>query len=673
MLQHIARGLALAAALIVTTHARAQDPYQALRAYDGQNRQAQAAIQKAIQAAGQNRGALLSIETRLIGVIEDPGATMAGKRDACRFLWMVGSRKSVPALARMLTSAETADLAVYGLSRNPDPSAAAALRSALGRTSGSVRVGIVNALGNRADAASAPLLRRLATASDPILAEAATAALGKIGTPAALAALKALPVTNVAAGKAIVAAAYVLASKGSRDRAQAACLAVAHSRRSPVVRAAALICLTRLEPVLGARTAAAFLNAPDEYLAVVAARICGSTEDVRTRTTAISRFSTFAAPVQVALLAAWADHEQTAAAGVVLAALKATDPAVRGAAVRAAGRTAGSRAVAALAQIAAAGEGGDRDAAKWTLAAMPSKEADAGLARLVHSGAPEVRTALMAVLAERPTAESRALLLETARGSDANAASAALKGLTQVAEPADYPALIRILVGSRDDAVREAAREAVVAVSRLMPSEAAAADPILGSLNNASPEGRAAAMPALAEIGGEKALSALKDAAHSDNADLKQAAVGALADACSDRRALPILIDIAKNDPSKSIRIQSLRGAIRLAGSLDRVSSQERLGWLKSALDLAERPEEKRQAIGALRQCRVPEAVELAASYLGDADLSEDAASTIIALASRQDNRPGVRGPAVDAALDKVIATAGSDKLREEAKKLRGQ
>jgi HEAT repeat protein len=228
-------------------------------------------------------------------------------------------------------------------------------------------------------------------------------------------------------------------------------------------------------------------------------------------------------------------------------------------------------------------------------------------------------------------------------------------------------------VNARDEGVRDAAREAVVAVSRQMPNEAAAAAPLVEAMKSASDAGRIAVMPALAEIGGDSALAALETAARSDNPDLKQAAVGALSDACSDRRALPILIGLAKGDPSRSIRVQALRGYIRLAGSVDRVAPDERVAWLKSALDAAERPEEKRQAMGALRQCRVVSAVDVVAPYLDDADLFPDAAATIVALASKQDNRPGVQGPTVDAALDKIVSNAKDEKLREDARKLRGQ
>ncbi len=673
MTKCVFRALALAAMLAMAACALAQDdPYQALRSYDGQNRKAQITIQKAIQQAGQNPAAVAPIEAGLIGVISDPASTLAGKQDACRFLWIVGTKKCVPALARLLANAETADMARYALTRNPDPSASAALRAALAKASGDAKVGIVNALGARGDAGAVATLKGLAAGSDPVAAESAIAALGRADSEGAIAALKSLPVSSVLAGNALVRAADRLAAAGSKAKAEALYLSIANSKRPGIPRASALVGLAKLQSAAGTKAAISCLSTRDEYLAVVAARIAGSTASAA-GLPAINRFQTYAAPVKIALLAAWADRHAGAATGMALAALKVEDAGVRRAAIKSAGRIAGAQAVAPLAQIAAKGEGGDRDAATWALAAMPSKDADKDLFNLAKTAAPEIRATVMAVLGERPTPAARKALFEAANGADAGVAQAALRALGQVAAAGDYDALVKLLVGSSDEGVRDAAREAVVATARLLDNDAAAAGPILDALNGASMEGRASAMPALAEIGGDAPLAALKKAAGSDNADVKRAAIGALAESWSDAKAMPTLIEIAKGDQDKGTRIQALRGYIRLAGSVDGPRPTERLDWVKTALAAAERPDEKRQALGALRRCRVAEAIPVAAALLDDADLFDDAAAAIVELASRRDNRPGITGPATDAALDKIIANAKDEKLREDARKARGQ
>ena len=69
-------------------------------------------------------------------------------------------------------------------------------------------------------------------------------------------------------------------------------------------------------------------------------------------------------------------------------------------------------------------------------------------------------------------------------------------------------------------------------------------------------------------------------------------------------------------------------------------------------------------------------AVELAAKYLDDSTLFNDAANTILYLAAKQrkndhDLAP-VTGPAVDSALDKIIEQSKDDVQKAAAQKIKG-
>jgi hypothetical protein len=92
-------------------------------------------------------------------------------------------------------------------------------------------------------------------------------------------------------------------------------------------------------------------------------------------------------------------------------------------------------------------------------------------------------------------------------------------------------------------------------------------------------------------------------------------------------------------------------------------------------MEVAERPEEKRQALGVLRDCRVPSALDLAAASLDDAAVFDEAADTVLYLAAPQKkgdtNLPAVKGSATTAALDKVARLAKDDNLRTKAQALR--
>ena len=117
--------------------------------------------------------------------------TLAGKDLICRRLSLVGSAASVPALAAMLGAPETSDMARYALERIPDPVVKQVLRLMLPNSAGKVRIGIVNTLGQRRDAAATGALAGLIPGSDADAAIAAAAALGRIGNAAAASALAA--------------------------------------------------------------------------------------------------------------------------------------------------------------------------------------------------------------------------------------------------------------------------------------------------------------------------------------------------------------------------------------------------------------------------------------------------------------------------------------------------
>ena len=77
----------------------------------------------------------------------------------------------------------------YALERIPDAAATAALRDALPKTEGLLKVGVINSLGVRRDAESAAALTALLENQDQQVAAAAAAALGAIASPEAAKAL----------------------------------------------------------------------------------------------------------------------------------------------------------------------------------------------------------------------------------------------------------------------------------------------------------------------------------------------------------------------------------------------------------------------------------------------------------------------------------------------------
>ena len=152
-----------------------------IKSYDwGQSRLALTETEDIIKKSYGNKDEMAKLEKSLLSVLKSPDATRAGKDFICRQLSIIGTKQSVPVLAKMLTDNEYSDMARYALERIPGSAVDAALRDVLPAASGRPKVGIVDSLGQRRDAKAVDALGKLLDDSDETVAVAAAAALGRI-------------------------------------------------------------------------------------------------------------------------------------------------------------------------------------------------------------------------------------------------------------------------------------------------------------------------------------------------------------------------------------------------------------------------------------------------------------------------------------------------------------
>ncbi|HUT13687.1 MAG TPA: HEAT repeat domain-containing protein [Thermoguttaceae bacterium] len=123
----------------------------------------------------------------------------------------LGGQECVDAVAKSLDDADPHihDAARRALADNPAAEANAKLLAKLGSSNGTFRVGLINALGFRADPASVGSLTGLLRDKDPAAVAAAANALGKIGGPQAAGALKGALSSAPEALKVPIADAYL--------------------------------------------------------------------------------------------------------------------------------------------------------------------------------------------------------------------------------------------------------------------------------------------------------------------------------------------------------------------------------------------------------------------------------------------------------------------------------
>ncbi len=654
---------------------RGQDnAFEQLKAYDFQKYAPVTAIRNMIVEAQNDKAKTADIEQHLIGVLEDANATFAGKQEACRFLWIIGTGRSVPVLAKMLTDPKQSDIARYALERNADPSAAKALRAALATTKNFPLIGVINSEGDRGDAEAVGALKAFSTNTDPLVAEAAISALGKIGTANALAALRALPASNLPAARATLHIAEHFAATGKTAEATKIYDGLTTESKPPQIRGEALRGLSVLQSPHATPVAIAFLKSTDPYLEEVGARTTGSMSDPQTTKTVLGLYPSLPPAPQAVLLTAWGERKEMAAASVVETSLQSADPQVRGAAILALSRIGGGKAVPTLVNIARKGEGEDRRIARESLESMPGTEAEQAILQTALKGAPADRALVMGILAERPSPAMTAALLEAINGSDSAVAVEAARALGRTGGMKEHAALLKVVVTTRDVDIRDAARDSVVNIGTRLGDRDAAAAPVLAALPGTAGATKAALLAILAGTGGDRALEELTQSANSTDAEVKQAAVSLLAESWGDTRPLPTLQYVAKTSADKSLRIEAVRGYLRLVGQEEKMPADQKVSKIAAILPLAERPEEKRQALSVLRECRLSTSVEQAATLLDNPAVASDAADTILYLATMQkkNNRSlsAVRGAATTAALNKILQTgqANQKQLAQQIK-----
>src|SRR5215471_11894896 len=180
------------------------------------------------------------IEQKFIAFLKSD-ATPGGKDFVCKQLSIMGSEASVPTLVGMLADPKTADMGRYALERIPGAAVDRALREALPKSSGRVRIGIVNTIGVRGDAGAVSSLRTIALGAQADEASAALDALAHIADIAAAGAIGEAYAKNPhASAEAYLQAANRMAERGNTTSAASIYQKLYASAEPATVKAAAL-------------------------------------------------------------------------------------------------------------------------------------------------------------------------------------------------------------------------------------------------------------------------------------------------------------------------------------------------------------------------------------------------------------------------------------------------
>ncbi len=595
-------------------------------------------------------------------------ADAAQKWDACFKLRMVGTAKSVPALAALLGEERLSHAARNALEGMPCAEAGEALRQALGTSSGTVKVGLIDSLGWRGEQEAVALLKPLLSDTDAAIASAAASALGRIGGREAVQALeKALQdrrgVLREAVADAYLEGADVL--RRGQDARQASFLyrKVCSSDLPGHVRGAALMGLAQCAPV--AQELLSAFQRDDRQLHIAAAHVVRGTASQSTLRALAVALPGLPADAQALLIRALAERGGSGTLRDVANACNSEDGAVRVAALEALGALGNTDSVPILLRAAVQGTEAEQAAARGSLKALPGEGVNEALVSRMSSAEERAAVEIVRALASRDATDAVPTLLRTAGSESRELRAAALDGLSELAGQENIPALVDLLAkvdvqdGSR-------VRKMLVAVARRCQAEEQASRELVTRLDAAEDDGtRASFLLALGELGDKSALAALRRAVKDPNDAIKRIAIVALSGWPTSEPAQDLL-GVAREQGNPTHQVLALRGFIGMTQRDGSLEADRKLGCYRTALGLAPNAAEKRRVLSALAEVKTLESLELAASQVDDAQVREEAALATVTIAGEL---YAGHAETVKPVLERIVAADVKDSTRQQAQK----
>lgn len=593
-------------------------------------------------AASMAQSAVRSAETEadLIAILQSD-ASAVRKSEACRQLRLVGTPRSVPALAGLLTDERVGHAARHALEGLALPAADAALRDALGKTTGPLRAGLADSLGWRADGTAVPVLRPLLADPDATVAAAAASALGRIGGPDALAALDAASpgpasALRTAVNEAVLRCADQLLAAGRVTEARGIYERLVKADAPDQFRVAAHLGLFRCAgPELAAQVKSAFRGG--EPAAELAALQMAGELRVPQATAVVTELLPTARPeLQVGLLALLRAGGDASALPSVVAAGRSSHPAVRRAAWEALGELGDASVVPLLTEAAAVREGDEQKAARQALATLRRGEVTVAMLTALSTATPAEQAELVRTLTVRDEREAVPALLELARTGRSAVRAAAWRALGSLVDGSQAGALVPLLAGASDAETRDEVVGVFASLAERAPNaEGLDVGPIVSGVAAGDLVTRQSLLRVCALFVAAPFQGAFRSALNDPDERIRSAAARALC-ATRDPGLLPDLLAVTRQTADARLRSMTLEGVVRLATDEgEGLSAAQRTEALSAAFELATRVEDKRQVLAGLGRVPNMTTLKLAERATTDPDVRAEANAARLQIAKR--------------------------------------
>ncbi len=612
-------------------------------------------------------------ENQLISLLQSDAAP-ADKAIACKKLAIYGSEKAVPALAPLLADPHLASWARIALEAIPGPAADEALRNAMTTLHGQLLVGVINSIGVRQDAQAVNGLIGELKNTDPEVACAAAAALGRIGGNQSARALRrdlskapAEVRSEVAAG--CVECAEQLLSQGKRRAAVGLYRAVRRAQVPEERRIEATRGLILAEGPRGIPLLLGLLRSKDKMEFRSGLTIAREAPGQKVTVALADELRRCGAERQPLLLLALADrHDDVANPIIVESAERGTRP-MRLAAIQVLERQGKLSSIPVLLSAATDDDAQVAQAAIDALTRFPAFGTDEDLLGRMPQASGELQRVLITLAGKRQITEAVPHLLKYSEDSDAETRVAALRALAVLGDEAQAPDLAALLQKTQSAEDRSEIERTLVAICGRVG--AASVPGIMSLTRNSDPGLRVAALHVLTAAGGPAALAAVNAAVQDKDEAVQDEAVHMLASWPNtwpdDSAIAEPLLALAKSGSKPSYKILALRAYLQCVKGGKTLTGEDKVAKVSDVLPLLTRPDEKRLAIATVSDIPNAGALKLLSGFAAEPEVADDACSAILRAAARK--LPGVSPEQREQALRLVVekSTNAGLKTRAEA------
>jgi len=602
-----------------------------------------------------------------------------------QYLQDYGAAECVEPLAGMLAAGDTdrRELARMTLETINVPAAGEKLRSAMfSAVDPNWQIALMNSLGAQGGNASVRWIARMMKVPNASVVAAAAAALGDIGTADAVAVLGesrllATGKLRLAICDAMLACAEKSAAAGDAQAAVTIWRKLYENPTEPaVVRVAALRAMVHAQGEKAIGVVVGLLAGSDKQIrpmAMTLAREMSGQAATKAFIDLLGRTADEPGRIElIALLGARGDQTARDAIIAVLKGQRWRDGAsaeLRKAVIAALGGVGNESDAMMLVRLAVqAGEtaSAERDLARASLLRLAGDKVNEALIEGLSEQDPAVRREVIRALSGRGAVEATSSLLALQADPDDKVRYSALYALANVGDEGALSGLIKWFCRAASSSEAAAAQRAMVSVCQRTQAQDVVAASIAQAFGEANVKAKCALMESCGTLASPKALETLVLGVSDPNEVVQEAALKAMANS-PQPGAGDQLLHVARTADRKDRKALALSGYLRLSYYLP-LPNEKKIWAYVQIMELADTPEQRKQAVKFLGEIRSAGALSMAAANIENPELAAEAETAACRIGIRL---YATNPQEVVEAMDRVTSHTVSEERLKEARHIK--